>query len=250
MATKQFKIAGKTALVTGAGKRIGRATALALADAGANVVVHYRCSAQAAAGVCRAVRQRGVQAWAFAENLSDEGAGERLFAQAADAAGPIDILVNNASVFDEDTLRDVTDEALKTSVQLHAVAPLALSRCMAAQGREGVIVNLLDARMVDYDRQHVSYHLSKRMLYALTRTMALEFAPLVRVNGIAPGLILPPEGKDKSYLEALASTNPLHTYGSLDAVTEALLFLLHSRFVTGQVIFVDGGRHLRGNVYE
>ncbi|HNR34300.1 MAG TPA: SDR family oxidoreductase, partial [Candidatus Hydrogenedentes bacterium] len=140
-------------------------------------------------------------------------------------------------------------EAFYDAVNLNALAPFLLGRCLAAQKRPGGIVNLLDARIADYDREHASYHLSKRLLFTLTRMMAVEFAPCVRVNGIAPGLILPPEGKDESYLAQLAATNPLNRYGSPDDVAEAVLYLLRSDFVTGQVIFVDGGRHMRGGMY-
>ena len=129
------------------------------------------------------------------------------------------------------------------------MAPLELTRCLAAQGRDGAVVNLLDARVGDYDRQHAAYHLSKRLLAALTRRMAIEFAPRLRVNAVAPGLILPPDGEDEGHFDRLASTNPLQRRGCPEAVAEAVLFLLRSDFVTGQVLFVDGGRHLRGNLH-
>ena len=96
----------------------------------------------------------------------------------------------------------------------------------------------------------VGRHLSKRVLHTLTRIMAVEFAPEVRVNAIAPGLILPPPGKDVAYLEGLAHSNPLHKHGGAADVVTAALYLLHAEFVTGQTLFVDGGRHLRGSMYE
>ncbi len=244
-----FEMAGKTALVTGAAKRIGRATALAMAAAGVNVAIHYHRSAAAAEELAGAVRALGPRAWTLSADLADANSAETLFAQAVEAAGPIDILINNASISPGDDLLSLTPEALQTNVQIHAWAPLVLSRQLAAQGRDGAIVNFLDARIVDHDSKHVAYHLSKRMLFSLTRMMALEFAPAVRVNAVAPGLILPPEGEDERYLERLASTNPLERYGSLEAITGAVMFLLRSEFITGQVLFVDGGRHLRGNAY-
>ena len=103
--------------------------------------------------------------------------------------------------------------------------------------------------MVDYDRAHAAYHLSKRMLFTLTRMMALEFAPQIRVNAVAPGLILPPPGQDASFLERMASTNPLGRHGDASDVADAVLFLTGAGFVTGQVIYVDGGRHMKGAVY-
>jgi hypothetical protein len=127
---------------------------------------------------------------------------------------------------------------------------LELCREFAKQVRGGAIVNFLDTRVLDYDREHMSYHLSKRALFTLTRAMALEFAPAIRVNAVAPGLVLPPAGKDQSYLDALVHTNPLQAHGSVEDVAAAVLFLVTSPFVTGQVIYVDGGRHMLGGVYS
>jgi NAD(P)-dependent dehydrogenase (short-subunit alcohol dehydrogenase family) len=162
---------------------------------------------------------------------------------------PVDLLVNSASIFPESRLEDVTSENLAQCVQVHAAAALELGRAMAGKCASGDIINFLDSRITDYDHAHLAYHLSKRMLADLTRIMALEFAPAVRVNAVAPGLILPPVGQDDSYLEKLASTNPLNRHGGPDDIVRAVLFLLGSPFVTGQTIFVDGGRHMRGRVY-
>lgn len=240
---------GKTALVTGAAKRMGAAVSLALAKAGVNVVIHYRNSREAAESVAKEARAGGVQAWPIAADLAAPHEAEALFDRVLRTAGPIAFLINNASIFPEQRFLEFTAEELHASINVNALAPLLLARCFAAQGREGAIVNFLDSRIADYDRQHVPYHLSKRMLFSLTRMMALEFAPRIRVNAVAPGLVLPPEGKDISYLEALKDTDPLRSYGSTADVCEAVLFLLRSGFVTGQVIFVDGGRHLQGSVY-
>jgi pteridine reductase len=112
-----------------------------------------------------------------------------------------------------------------------------------------VIINMLDSRITDYDRQHVAYAIAKRTLFTLTKMTALEFAPGVRVNGVAPGLILPPSGKDQSYLEQLKSTNPLNGIGTIEQILEAVRFLVDNEFITGQIIFVDGGRNLLSNTY-
>jgi len=243
------RLSGQTALVTGSARRIGRVIALALAREGVHVVVHYNTSAEAAEATAEEIRSTGVSAWTVQADLASPSQPERLFARAAELAGSIDILVNNASVFPESRLEDVTAEELARNVNLHAFAPLALGRALAARRRGGSIVNLLDARIVDCDAAHVAYHLSKRMLYALTRMMALRFAPDVRVNAVAPGLILPPAGSDESRLHRLAETNPLRRWGEPEDVAAAVVFLLRSGFITGQVIFVDGGRHMKGRVY-
>ena len=157
--------------------------------------------------------------------------------------------MNSASIFPEDTFESLTPEAVHRNVDVNALAPLALARALGAQGRPGAVVNLLDARITDYDHRHLSYHLSKRMLHTLTKIMAVELAPGIRVNAVAPGLVLPPEGKDEEYLASLAHSNLLQAYGSEAGVREAVLFLLRSGFITGQVIYVDGGRNLRGTLY-
>ncbi len=240
----------KTALVTGGAKRIGRAIAVALAAEGANAVIHYRSSADDAEATAEHVRELGAEAWTVPADLADPAETAGLFDRAANAAGPIDLLVNNAAIFEPSSLTDFKPADLWRTMQVNALAPLELARAFAARRRGGAIVNVLDTKVVDYDRRHVAYHLSKRALLSLTRMMALEFAPTVRVNAVAPGLILPPPGKDRSYLERLASSNPLNKVGSLSQVTDAVLFLLGNEFVTGQVIFIDGGQHMNGRTYE
>lgn len=242
-------LSGRTALVTGAGRRLGRAIALALADAGVNIVAHYNASRDEAEGLAGQVRRLGRKAWTIRADLARPEEATGLVGKARDLAGGFEILVNSASIFPTDTLKDATLESIVLNQQINALAPLVLGRQFAAAGGSGDIVNMLDTRAFDADPQHFSYHLSKRTLFTLTRIMAVEFAPKIRVNAVAPGLILPPEGKDESYLAGLAHTNPLQRYGSPDDVSEAIMFLLRSDFVTGQVIFVDGGRHLKGAFY-
>ncbi len=243
-------LAGRNALVTGGAKRLGRATARTLAAHGACVIVHYRASGKEAADLVEELNAGGARAYALAAELDDAAQAESMFRRACELAGPIDILINNASIFPESQLADVSFDALRENISVNAYAPLVLARRLAAQGKCGHIVNFLDCRITDYDRRHVAYHLSKRMLFELTRMMAIEFAPAVQVNAVAPGLILPPEGQDESYLAALADTNPLRRYGNEKDIADAVLFLLNSTFITGQVIFVDGGRHMKGGLYE
>lgn len=241
-----MKLEAKTALITGGARRLGRCMGLALARAGAHVVVHYHRSREDAEATVEAIRAAGVNAWLLAADLADPVAAAGCVGRASELAGPIDILVNNASVFEPSRLLSLTGDDLLGNVRLHALAPLELARAFAAQQREGAILNLLDARIAGTDPEHAAYHLSKQMLYALTRSLALELAPSVRVNGIAPGLVLAPEGEDTAYLEARAHSLPLRRHGTPDDVADAALYLLRSDFVTGQVIFVDGGYHVRG----
>lgn len=240
---------GQTALVTGAGVRLGRATALALAGAGVHVVVHYHASRAEAEGTVDKIRELGGDALAIQADLFNAIEAESLIARANDAVGPLDILVNNASIFPENRITDFTLSDLDENIQVNAYAPLQLMRAFAEQTHRGAVVNMLDARMTAYDREHAAYHLSKRMLFSITRMCAVEFAPGIRVNAVAPGLILPPPGYGVEWLERLAHTNPLSAYGSVHDVTEAVLFLLRSEFVTGQVLYIDGGKHLQRNFY-
>lgn len=242
-------LAGKTALVTGGAKRLGRATALGLAQRGADVVVHYRSSRDEAERTAEEIRALGVEAHLLQADLGDVDAARSVMRTAIEVAGSLDILLNCASIYPADRLDEVTPESLDENLRVNAWAPLALSQTFAAQGVEGSIVNFLDTRMLDYDADHVSYHLSKRMLYSITQFMAMDYAPRIRVNAVAPGLVLAPVGKSDEYLRELAHTNPLERHGEEEDVVRAVLFLLDSPFVTGQVIYVDGGRNLKGGLY-
>ena len=247
-----FELRGKAALVTGAAKRLGRAIALALAEAGARVVVHFNTSADDAERTAEAIRAKGVEAWTVQADLLDPEAVDELFGCAVERTGPLDVLVNNASIFEESLLADVSIVEMERSLQINALAPMQLARAFAAQsegGRPGAILNLLDCTITQPDPRHVAYHAGKRLLHTMTSMMATAYAPAIRVNAVAPGLILPPAGKDTAYLESMTDTNPLRAYGGADDVTAAALYLLRARFVTGQTLYVDGGHHLRGQPY-
>jgi NAD(P)-dependent dehydrogenase (short-subunit alcohol dehydrogenase family) len=236
---------GKTALVTGAAKRIGRAISLALAREGANVIVHYRESAAEAEKLRAELEALGVRSWLLKADFDRPEEYESLIARALDAAGSLDILVNNASIFPVNRLSELTLRDLTRNIEVNAWAPFVLSRDFARLVGRGKIVNLVDSRTNDFDWAHAAYALSKYVLLALTRATALEFAPAITVNGVNPGLILPPPDKDESYIERLVHTVPLKRRGSPEDIAEAVIYLLKSDFLTGEVINVDGGRHLR-----
>jgi len=237
---------GRTALVTGAARRIGRAVALALADTGVNVVVHYHRSEDEARETASIAGDRGVRAWIVRADLSDIERARALISEANDLAGRLDFLINNASVFPESGLSDVAEhpETFHSVLDLNAVAPLVLSERFVRQAGEGVIINLLDNRTARYDLDHVAYQLSKNMLHTLTGMMAIEYAPRVRVNAVAPGMVLPPAGNalpsGKRVRNAL-----LDRRGGLSSVVEAVIFLLSNPFVTGEVLCIDGGENLK-----
>jgi len=242
-------IEGQTALVTGGARRIGRAIALALAEAGVDVAIHYHESHKAADATAADVRQRGVNAVTISADLTDPWVAEVMFDKAVEAIGPIDILVNNASTFLRSELLSCREEELQDAIRLHALSPLMLARRMAAAGHPGSVINLLDTRVARPDPAYAAYSISKRMLHDLTAMLALELAPAIRVNGVAPGPILPPEGADAALMEARAQALPLQRWGDPDDVAAAVLFLLRSSFITGQTVYVDGGSHLKGDPY-
>jgi pteridine reductase len=239
-------LSNHTALITGGARRLGRALSVALAAEGANVVLHYHASQHDAENLAEELRGRGVRVWTLAADLADPAQAESLVARAGALAGRLDLLVNNASDFPPSTMASVTWEDLQRQTALTAWAPFAICRRVATQTPTGSIVNVLDARLSNADPGHVAYLWAKQLLAQMTRHLALTYAPGITVNGVAPGLILPPPGRDHSYLDALANTVPLQRHGDPEDIAAATVFLLKSRFITGEVVFVDGGAHLRG----
>ena len=238
-------------MITGAAKRLGRASAEILASAGVQVILHYHTSIKEVQDTAAALEQEfpGTVAGTIPWDLTDPEKAGRLIDLAIRQFGPIDILINSASIFPEDTFSTATVPSIQRNLDINAISPFVLGRALAAQGIQADIINFLDTRIVGPDPAHLSYHLSKRLFHSMTSIMAETLAPAVRVNAISPGLVLPPEGEDESYLERLRTTNPLNTYGDASDIQEAILFLVQSSFITGQVINIDGGRHLLGDRY-
>ena len=238
--------AGKTALITGAGRRLGRHIALSLAANGMNIIAHYRTSEKEARQTAELARQRGVRSWPIRADLADPADRSNLTKRCGEIAGGVGVLVNSASIFEHGSILDSPEDEFLENLRVNALAPLELCRWFSKQCSKGSIVNILDARMDDYVKDHIPYALSKQALWSITKILSLELAPGIRVNGVAPGLILPPEGQGEEYLEKRAGTNPLQTWGTEADISEAVLYLIGAQFVTGQVLYVDGGRHLKG----
>lgn len=225
---------GKRALVTGGAVRIGKAITQALQAAGVEVVVHYRNSKAEAEALSPFTVQANLQ-------CLEECAG------LIDRAGPLDILVNNASIFTKDTLADATPERVRREFNVNLFAPMELVRAFAEQTEKGAIINLLDRRIACNDTSCVPYLIAKKGLEDLTKLAALEYAPQIRVNAVAPGPVLPPPGSSAESARELAGRLPLDRLPTLGNIAEAVLFLLQAESITGQTLFVDGGQHLLGN---
>lgn len=237
----------KAALVTGGGQRIGRAIAMALTSAGWAVAVHYRSSEGPAAELVESIRAAGGRAEALRADLAKEVEVQSLVARAQKALGPLGLLVNNASHFERDTLESATRESWDRHLEPNLRAPFVLMQAFAGQVPEkagGLIVNLLDQRVVDPGPTFISYGVSKSGLWALTQSLALAMAPRIRVNAIAPGFTLPDPSMTQEQFNRFVAKQPLGRSGSPEEIVETLLFFLKAKSVTGQVVVLDGGQHL------
>lgn len=243
-----MELAGKVALVTGGAVRLGRAISLALAGEGMRLVVHYNSSADAADELVAEILRRGGDAVAIGGDLSRAETVQGLAEEAENAFGGIDVLLNSASVFPPARLEE-TDEALfDHTIAVNLRAPFFLIRHLAPtlRKRRGVVVNLCDLAGLQTWAAYAAHGIAKAGLAHLTKVAARSLAPEVRVVGIAPGAVLPPESMTEDELETIVRSTPLRRLGSPDDVVAALLYLLRADYVTGEIAVVDGGRMLRG----
>ena len=241
------EIKRKAALVTGAGKRIGRAIALDLAAQGWAVAVHYHQSRAEADIVVAEIGRAGGSALAFAADLGCEAEVRALVPAVTERLGPLTLLVNNASRFERDEVADVTRESWDAHMEANLRAPFVLSQDFAARlpaGDCGLIVNLLDQRVLNPSPHFLSYTVSKMGLWALTRTLAQALAPNIRVNGIGPGPTLRNQRQTEAEFAAQWESTPLRRGATPEEICVAIRFLIAAPAVTGQMIALDGGEHL------
>jgi NAD(P)-dependent dehydrogenase (short-subunit alcohol dehydrogenase family) len=236
----------KKALITGASKRLGRAMSEHLAGLGWDIIIHYNSSEKDALELKETLTGRyplqrffPVQA-----DLAVAVETETLIPKIITEFGKIDLLVNNASVFVPSTVAETSSEMFDKNFNIHVKSPFLLIRDFGNQFKQGNIINIVDTRITSNSPDYAAYSLSKQSLWDLTRMAALEFSPGIRVNAIAPGPILPPEGKDSDYLWKLAKTNPMKRPGSVETILKSLDFILENDYLTGQLIFADGGENL------
>jgi pteridine reductase len=238
---------GKVAIVTGGARRLGKALALALAERGVRVAVHYGSSAAAAAEAVEQIEALGGEAFALQADLSRADLAPGVIAAAADRFGQLDFLVNSAAIFEPGGIFDTTEENWERHFAINLKSPFFLSRAFGTHvggERSGHIVNIADWRAMRPGPDYLAYTMTKAALVTMTQSLALALAPNIQVNVIAPGAILPPPEKDQAYLDRLAQTIPAQRVGSPAEVARALLYLLESDFVTGELIYVTGGEHL------
>lgn len=235
------------ALVTGAAKRIGRALALDLAAQGYAVAVHYHHSAAEAAAVVAEIEQAGGRAVALQADLAQEAETARLVERATSALGPLGLLVNNASIFEFDDLTTATRSSWDLHLETNLRAPLVLTQSFVAALPEpwsGLVVNIIDARVLHPTPRHLSYTVSKTALWALTQSLAKALAPRIRVNAIGPGPVLQSAGQTAEEFAVRCAGLPLQRPASPAEIAAALRFLLAAKSVTGQLLALDGGDHL------
>jgi len=235
------------ALVTGAGDRIGASIAAHLAREGYAVVIHYRSDEAGAEAVKSGIEATGGKAALVKADLAKRPQRATLIEKAAKLFGPLTVLINNASVFDPDSARDLDEALWDQHFAIHAEAPVFLARDFAAQlpgGTDGNIVNIIDERVLHLSPAYFSYTLSKSVLWTATQTLAQSLAPAIRVNAIGPGPVLPHARQDQAAFDRNVAALPLQHNADPDAIAQGVLMLLAMPSMTGQMLALDGGQHL------
>lgn len=237
----------KSVLVTGGGKRIGRTISETLGRDGWHVAIHYHSSRKDAESVAEIIQSAGGKAAIVHADLSQEADTSTLIERAEALIGPLEGLVNNAAVFELDTINDATRQSWDLHIETNLRAPFVLMQSFAKRlpaGTHGSIVNLLDQRIWNLRPGFTSYTVSKMGLWTLTQTLAMALAPHIRVNAVGPGPTLPSTRQTPEQFAAQCDRVPLRHGATPEDIAEAVRYLLSARSVTGQMIAVDGGEHL------
>ncbi len=235
------------ALITGGARRLGRALVTAAADAGYDVAIHVRSVDDEAEAAAAEVRARGRKATILACDLRKESTTVALVGEAEAELGAVTLLVNSASVFEDDAFSDMNRASWDAHMETNLRAPLVLAQAFARRlpaGRQGLIVNILDQRVLNPAPEFFSYSLSKSALWDATRMLARALAPRIRVNGIGPGPTLPSIHQDQQAFAAEVEATPLRRSVPPGEIGQALRYLIDASSVTGQMIAVDSGQHL------
>ena len=242
-----MELRDRVALVTGAGRRVGRALAVALGAEGMRVAVHYHGAAEGARETAQQIQTSGGRAHLLRADLTQPAAADRLIEETVNALGGLDVLVNSAAVMERTPLGAVSAAAWDTMFALNLRAPFLLAQAAAKHLKDahGAIINIADLAAFETWPAYIPHGISKAGIVYMTRALARTLAPDVRVNAIAPGTVLLPDDWSAEDTERLRLTTPLQRVGSPADVVGALLYLLRADYVTGETLIVDGGRHVR-----
>ena len=242
-----MNLSGRVALVTGAGRRVGKAIALALGARGMKVAVHYNGSADGANDTVAQLGAAGGTGRGFQADLSTYDGPSKLVAAVAQSFGGIDVLVNSAAVMERTPFGEVTPDEWDATMAINLRAPFFVAQAAAPHLKKarGAIVNIADLAAYETWPAYIPHGISKAGVVHMTRSLARVLAPEVRVNGVAPGTVLLPENWDTAADERLRQTTPLARTGTPEDVSATVIFLLESDYITGETVIVDGGRHIR-----
>ncbi len=240
----------RTALITGASKRIGKSLAEHLAHKGWNIVIHYNTSKKGANELVAELSSKypDQEFRTVKANLAEINEVLALIPKLAADQLKVDLLINNASVFDRGYIKDTSAELFNAQMEVNLKAPFFLIRDFANYFKEGNIINFVDTRITSNKSNYSAYSLSKKALWDLTRMGALEFAPDIRVNAIAPGVTLPPQDRDENYLIKMAQDTPMKRPGGVEPILKSVDYILENDHLTGQLLFADGGENLGKNL--
>ncbi len=230
-------------MITGAARRIGRAISMALALEGYDLILHYNRSDLQIQELVRELKNIDINITLLQADFNHPEQVQKMWNSIPKNRKPT-VLINNASIFYDTGIHTMGIEDIDRHLRINFSTAYLLTKLMAAENTGGNIINILDTRIVRNDTNYLDYALSKKLLWEFTRISARILAPTIRVNGIAPGLILPPPEKALSYLKNKSQDIPLKRHGEPANITQTINFLLANHFITGQIIYVDGGEHL------
>ena len=237
----------KTVLVTGGGQRIGRAISLALADDGWQVAVHFNSSLEQATEVVDEIAHSGNIAMAVQADLTNEEAVTSLISNISSELAPVTAVINNASIFEEDTVKNVTKDSWDRHLAINLRAPFILTQSLAKNlnnGQKGNVINIVDQRVENLTPYFTSYTLSKSALWMLTKATASALAPNIRVNAIGPGPTLPSARQSQLQFDKQVALTPLEVQVNVEEISNAVRFILATPSMTGQLLSIDSGQHL------
>lgn len=239
-----------SALITGASKRIGKSIAEHLSGKGWNVAIHFNYSEKAAKKLVQQLSEKfpGQKFKAFQADLKNINDVLKLIPTVLSDMGTLDLLINNASVFEKGYLKETSPELYQRQMDVNLRAPFFLIHDFAKHCNKGVIINFVDTRITTNKTNFSAYSISKKGLWELTKMAALEFAPEIRVNAIAPGVSLAPEDENEDYLWNLAENIPMKRPGGIEPILKSVDYILENNHLTGQLLFADGGENLGINV--